>query len=66
MDAQPIDVLLVEDSPGDIRLTQEALKDAKIHINLHVARDGDTSNVFLECERGSMRMLLVRIWSCSI
>ena len=29
-----------EDSPGDVRLTQEALKDAKVHINLQVARDG--------------------------
>ena len=38
--AQPIEVLLVEDSPGDVRLTQEALKDAKVHINLQVARDG--------------------------
>jgi chemotaxis family two-component system response regulator Rcp1 len=38
--AQAIEVLLVEDSPGDVRLTQEALKDAKVHINLQVARDG--------------------------
>jgi two-component system, chemotaxis family, response regulator Rcp1 len=38
--AQPIEVLLVEDSPGDVRLTQEALKDAKVHVNLQVARDG--------------------------
>jgi chemotaxis family two-component system response regulator Rcp1 len=38
--ATPIEVLLVEDSPGDVRLTQEALKDAKVHINLQVARDG--------------------------
>jgi hypothetical protein len=32
-------MLLVEDSPGDVRLTREALKDAKMHINLHVASD---------------------------
>jgi chemotaxis family two-component system response regulator Rcp1 len=44
---QPIQVLLVEDSPGDIRLTQEALKDAKIHINLHVVRDGEQAMSFL-------------------
>ena len=44
---QPIHVLLVEDSPGDIRLTQEALKDAKIHINLHVVRDGEQAMSFL-------------------
>jgi two-component system, chemotaxis family, response regulator Rcp1 len=44
---QPIQVLLVEDSPGDIRLTQEALRDAKMHINLHVARDGEQAMSFL-------------------
>jgi chemotaxis family two-component system response regulator Rcp1 len=44
---QPIHVLLVEDSPGDIRLTQEALKDAKMHIHLDVARDGQEAMAFL-------------------
>jgi chemotaxis family two-component system response regulator Rcp1 len=44
---QPIRVLLVEDSPGDIRLTKEALKDAKMHINLDVARDGQEAMAFL-------------------
>jgi two-component system, chemotaxis family, response regulator Rcp1 len=32
-----IEILLVEDSPGDVRLTREAFKDAKVHINLNVA-----------------------------
>ena len=44
---QPIRVLLVEDSPGDIRLTQEALKDAKMHIHLDVTRDGEEAMAFL-------------------
>lgn len=35
-----IEILLVEDNPGDARLTQEALKEGKIHTNLRVARDG--------------------------
>jgi two-component system, chemotaxis family, response regulator Rcp1 len=48
--AQPIEVLLVEDSPGDVRLTQEALKDAKVHINLQVARDGIEAMSFLKQE----------------
>jgi len=43
----PIHVLLVEDDPGDIRLTQEALKDGKVHINLHVVRDGIEAMEFL-------------------
>lgn len=35
-----IDVLLVEDNPGDVRLITEALKDAKIHVHISVAQDG--------------------------
>jgi two-component system, chemotaxis family, response regulator Rcp1 len=46
-DAEPIEVLLVEDSPGDVRLTREAFKDAKVHINLHVASDGVEAMEFL-------------------
>jgi two-component system, chemotaxis family, response regulator Rcp1 len=45
--AAPIEVLLVEDSPGDVRLTREAFKDAKVHINLHVASDGTEAMAFL-------------------
>jgi chemotaxis family two-component system response regulator Rcp1 len=45
--ASPIEVLLVEDSPGDVRLTQEAFKDAKVHISLHVASDGAEAMAFL-------------------
>ena len=37
---KPIDVLLVEDNPGDVRLMVEAFKDGKLHINLTVAEDG--------------------------
>jgi CheY-like chemotaxis protein len=44
---QPLEVLLVEDSPGDVRLTKEALKDAKVHINLRVVRDGIDAMAFL-------------------
>jgi chemotaxis family two-component system response regulator Rcp1 len=44
---QPLEVLLVEDSPGDVRLTQEALKDAKVNINLRVVRDGIEAMAFL-------------------
>jgi CheY-like chemotaxis protein len=47
-DATPIEVLLVEDSPGDVRLTREAFKDAKVHINLNVASDGAEAMDFLD------------------
>ena len=46
-DADPIEILLVEDSPGDVRLTREAFKDAKVHINLRVASDGAEAMDFL-------------------
>lgn len=36
----PVDILLIEDNPGDVQLTREALKEAKIAINLSVANDG--------------------------
>lgn len=43
----PIEILLVEDSPGDVRLTREALRDAKVQNNLHVALDGIEAMRFL-------------------
>jgi CheY-like chemotaxis protein len=46
--AIPINVLLVEDSPGDVRLTREAFIDAKVRINLHVAPDGVEAMAFLQ------------------
>ena len=46
-DATAIEVLLVEDSPGDVRLTREAFKDAKVLVNLHVASDGVEAMDFL-------------------
>jgi len=43
----PIEILLVEDNPGDVRLTREALKEAKVRNNLHVATDGAEAVDFL-------------------
>jgi CheY-like chemotaxis protein len=45
-----IDVLLVEDSPGDVRLTQEAFREANADIRLHVAMDGIEALAFLSQE----------------
>ena len=42
-----IQVLLVEDSPGDVRLTQEAFREANIAIKLHIAPDGVEAMEFL-------------------
>ncbi len=43
----PIEVLLVEDSPGDVRLTKEAFREANPTIRLHVAADGVEAMAFL-------------------
>lgn len=43
----PIEILLVEDNPGDVRLTREALKDAKMLNRLHVVEDGEAALSFL-------------------
>jgi chemotaxis family two-component system response regulator Rcp1 len=48
--ATPLNVLLVEDSPGDIRLTQEALREANRAIRLHVTTDGVEAMAFLKRE----------------
>jgi chemotaxis family two-component system response regulator Rcp1 len=45
-----IEVLLVEDSPGDVRLTQEAFRDANPKVQLHFANDGVEAMAFLRRE----------------
>jgi CheY-like chemotaxis protein len=49
-DGMPIQVLLVEDSLGDVRLTQEAFREANDSIKLHVASDGVEAMAFLRNE----------------
>lgn len=44
---RPIEVLLVEDNPADVRLTREALKEGKVRNNLHVVEDGMAALDFL-------------------
>ena len=46
----PVDVLLVEDSPGDVRLTREAFREANPAVRLHVASDGIEAMAFLRHE----------------
>jgi CheY-like chemotaxis protein len=45
-----VEVLLVEDNPGDVRLIQEVFKEAKIKNVLHVARDGEEAMKMLHLE----------------
>jgi two-component system, chemotaxis family, response regulator Rcp1 len=48
--SRPVEVLLVEDNPGDVRLTKEALREGKVHNNLYVATDGVEALEFLRRE----------------
>ncbi|CAN5628585.1 response regulator [soil metagenome] len=47
---ETIDILLVEDNPGDVRLTQEALKEGRVGNTLHVVGDGEEALAFLRRE----------------
>jgi chemotaxis family two-component system response regulator Rcp1 len=48
--SQPVVILLVEDNPGDVRLTREAFKEGKVLNDLHVAQDGVEALAFLHQE----------------
>ena len=47
---EPIEILLVEDSPADVDLTREALDEAKVHNRLNVVSDGVEALAFLRRE----------------
>jgi two-component system, chemotaxis family, response regulator Rcp1 len=51
-DAAPIEILLVEDNPGDVRLTVEALKEGKVRNHMSVVTDGEKAMSFLRREDG--------------
>ena len=55
-EAKFVDILLVEDNPGDVRLTKEALKDAKVLNEIYVVRDGVEAMEFLHNE-GSFKQV---------
>jgi CheY-like chemotaxis protein len=59
---QPIEVLLVEDDPGDVLLIREAFADNKVHNNLNVVNDGEQALAYLRQEgeyAGALRPDLV-------
>lgn len=49
---RPIEILLVEDNPGDVRLTMEALREAKVSNRIHTVYDGIEALAFLNQEGG--------------
>ena len=46
-DASPLNILLVEDNPGDVRLMEEALRESHDRTRLHVVNDGEAAIGFL-------------------
>ena len=48
--SHPIEILMVEDNPSDVRLTIEAFKDAKVRNRMHVVVDGEDAMEFLRRE----------------
>ncbi|KOP23312.1 response regulator [Hapalosiphon sp. MRB220] len=46
----PIEILLIEDNPGDVELTKIALEDSKISVNLNIVEDGVEAIAFLRRE----------------
>jgi CheY-like chemotaxis protein len=50
VEGRPVDVLLVEDNPGDVRLTREALREGKVNSKLSVASNGVEALAFLRRE----------------
>ena len=51
--SNPIEILLVEDNPGDVRLIKEVFKDAKIYNNMQVAYDGEAAMEILRMDDGN-------------
>lgn len=45
---EPVEILLVEDNPGDVRLTKEALRHSKVLNSIHIVGDGDSALEFLK------------------
>jgi two-component system, chemotaxis family, response regulator Rcp1 len=46
-ECRPIEILMVEDNPGDIRLTVEALKEGKVRNRMHTVSDGEEALAYL-------------------
>ena len=53
---RPIEILLVEDNPGDVRLTKEVFKECKVNNNIHVVTDGAEAIAFLRREGNYTRV----------
>jgi CheY-like chemotaxis protein len=50
IEGKPVDILMVEDNEGDVRLAREAMRDSKIKNTMHHVRDGEEAMAFLRKE----------------
>ena len=66
MPGRLVTILLVEDNPGDARLTQEALKEGKSRVKVHHVRDGVDELAFLQKKEQYILTHLGLTSSCSI
>lgn len=57
MNNKPLDILMVEDNPGDVRLTREAFYEVALRVNMHVASDGAEAVAFLSSAADNARAL---------
>lgn len=48
--SQAVEILLVEDNPGDVDLTRDSLDESRIANNIHVAKDGEQALAFVRRE----------------
>lgn len=60
--SRPIEILLVEDNPGDVDLAREAFENGKVHNSLHVVIDGEAAIMFLR-RQGTFAAAPVLTWS---
>lgn len=54
---RPVNILLIEDNPGDVRLTQEAFKEGRLPVNLQVVMDGVEAMKYLRKEAPYEKMV---------
>lgn len=60
---RPVNILLVEDNPGDVRLTVEALKESKVRNNLVVVEDGIEALAEIKADEELKRIPVVVVTS---
>ena len=61
---RPVEILLIDDNPADVRLTREALKEDKLINNLHVVEDGIEALAYLRKQGKFKKKIEISIYQC--